>query len=194
MKLRHAALVAIVLFPLLAAGAARAEMRIAYVDMQRALGDIEEGKVAKAKLKKQFDDKQKQLDGKQEELKRDNANLEAMAREGVIKDDKLREKKADLEKKLMDVTKYWQDSQKTLSEEERRLTQEIFAKMSGIVRGIAEAEGFTFVLDRNESGLIYAPDSLDITNEVVRKYNAKYVAGGGGGNTGPAKSDKPTKK
>jgi len=65
--------------------------------------------------------------------------------------------------------------------------------MAGIVRGIAEAEGFTFVLDRNESGLIYAPDSLDITNEVVRKYNAKYAAGGGA-NPGPAKSDKPTKK
>ena len=161
----------------LAGTTARAEAKFAYVDMQRALGEIEEGKTAKAKLKATFDLKQKDLDAKQEELKRENANLESMAREGVLKDDKLREKRADLEKKLMDVTKYWQDSQKALSEEERRLTQEIFSKMSVIIRGIAEADGFTFVFDKNESGLLFAPDSLDITNELVRKYNAKYGAG-----------------
>ncbi|MGC4113878.1 MAG: OmpH family outer membrane protein [Myxococcales bacterium] len=114
-----------------------------------------------------------------------------MAREGVLKDDKLREKRADLEKKLMEVTQYWQNSQKALSDEERRLTQEIFSKMSVIIRGIAEAENFTFVFDKNESGLLFAPDSLDITNELVRKYNAKYGMGGGGA-AKPA--DKPAPK
>ena len=49
--------------------------------------------------------------------------------------------------------------------------------MAVIIRGIAEAEGFTFVFDKSESGLLYAPDSLDITNELVRKYNAKHGAG-----------------
>jgi len=175
----------------LAATAARAEVKLAYVDMQRALGEIEEGKSAKAKLKRQFDDKQKELDAKQEELKRENANLESMAREGVLKDDKLREKRAELEKKLMDVTKYWQESQKNLSDEERRLTQEIFSKMAVIIRGIAEAEGFTFVFDKGESGLLYAPDALDVTNELVRKYNAKYGAGTKGAAPAPAAKGAP---
>jgi outer membrane protein len=179
MKPSIAGLLAIAVVPLLSAPV-RAEAKFAYVDMQRALGEIEEGKVAKARLKKQFDEKQRELDQKQEELKRDNANLESLAREGVLKDDKLREKKADLEKKLMDVTKYWQDSQKALSDEERRLTQEIFAKMAVLIQGIAETEGFTFVFDKNESGLLYAPEALNITNELVRKYNAKYGSGGKG--------------
>ncbi|HEY3445628.1 MAG TPA: OmpH family outer membrane protein [Myxococcales bacterium] len=172
--------------------AARAEAKFAYVDMQRALGEIEEGKAAKAKLKSQFDAKQKELDGKQEELKRENANLESMAREGVLKDDKLREKRSDLEKKLMEVTQYWQAAQKALSEEERRLTQDIFSKMSVIIRGIAEGDGFTFVFDKNESGLLFAPDSLDITNELVRKYNAKYGMGSAGKPApAPAAKDAP---
>jgi outer membrane protein len=170
-----------------------ADVKFAYVDMQRALGEIEEGKAAKARLKGKFEGKQKELDGKQEELKRENANLEAMAREGVLKDDKLREKRADLEKKLMEVTQYWQNSQKELSEEERKLTQEIFSKMSVIIRGIAEADGFTFVFDKGESGMLYAPESLDITNELVRKYNAKYGAGKGGGAAAPAPAPAPAK-
>jgi outer membrane protein len=172
---------------------ARAEVRIAYIDMQRALEEIEEGKTAKARLKKQFEEKQRQLDTKQEELKRDNANLESLAREGVLKEDKLREKKMELERKLMEVTKYWQDAQKTLSEEERRLTQEIFAKMSGVIRGIAEIEGFTYVLDRS-AGLLYAPDSLDVTNELIRKYNARFGASGTGKAAPPAKDSKPAGK
>ncbi len=186
MKLRTAASLTAVLASLLVASAAQAQ-KFAYVDMQRALGEIAEGKAAKAKLKAQFDAKQKELDQKQEELKRDNANLESMAREGVLKDDKLREKKAELEKKLMEVTKYWQDSQKALSEEERRLTQEIFAKMAGIIREMAETEKFSMVFDKTESGLLYAPDELDLTNELIRKYNAKF----GGGVAGAPKSDVP---
>ena len=187
MKPRHLAFVAVLAATCLLGSKARAaDVRFAYVDMQRALGEIEEGKAAKAKLKNKFDAKQKELDGKQEELKQENARLEAASREGTLKDDKLREKRADLEKKLMEVTQYWQGSQKELSEEERKLTQEIFSKMAVIIRGIAEADGFTFVFDKNESGLLYAPDSLDITNELVRKYNAKFAGGGGA-----KPSDKP---
>jgi len=180
MKPRILAIATATVAMLLGTSLARAaDVRFAYVDMQRALGEIEEGKAAKARLKAKFDAKQKDLDVKQEELKRENANLESMAREGVLKDDKLREKRADLEKKLMEVTQYWQNSQKELSEEERKATQEIFSKMSVIIRTIAEAEGFTFVFDKGESGLLYAPENLDITNELVRKYNAKYGAGKG---------------
>lgn len=178
---------------MLVATSANAQGKFAYVDMQRALSEIEEGKAAKAKLKRQFEDKQKELDQKQEELKRENASLEAQARDGVLKEDRLREKRADLERKLMEVTRYWQESQKTLSEEERRLTQEIFAKMASIIGGIAQAEGFTFVFDKNESGLLYAPPELEVTNELIRKYNAKYGAGKPAAKDAPKAAPAPKK-
>ncbi len=183
---------AIVAVLTLVGSAAQAQTKFAYVDMQRALGEIEEGKAAKAKLKAQFDAKQKELDQKQADLKRENDSIEQMKNEGVLKDEKYAEKRRALEQKLMEVTQYWQNAQKALSEEERRLTQDIFSKMSVIIRGIAEADGFTFVFDKNESGLLFAPDSLDITNELVRKYNAKYGMGGGGKSA--AKDAKPAPK
>ena len=82
---------------LLVTGVARAEAKLGYVDMQRALMEIEEGKVAKAKLKAQFDAKQKDLDARQAELKKDNDNLEAAAREGLLKEDKLQQKRDELQ-------------------------------------------------------------------------------------------------
>ncbi len=199
MGARIAKAAAIALFTFLAMPA-QAQIKIAYVDMQRALGEIEEGKVAKAQLKKRFDVKQQELDKRQDEIKRDSANLESLAREGVMKDDKLREKRAELEKKLTEVTQFWKESQEQISVEERRLTQEIFAKMASVIRTMAEADGYAFVFDRNESGLVYAPDSLDLTNELVRKYNQKYGSGGKGGGAkesageGESPAAKPKKK
>ena len=53
------------------------------------------------------------------------------------------------------------------------MTRGIFDKMAAIVREIAEADGFTMVFERNDAGLVYAPPSLDLTNELIRKYNAR---------------------
>ena len=164
--------------------AARAQgfQKIAYVDLQRALTEIEEGKAAKNRLKKKFDEKQKLLDTKQEELKREEENLEKSGQ--VMAPEKKNEKMSELKQRVMEVTNFWQKAQKELSDEERVVTQEIFGKMNSIIGGIAEADGITMVFEKN-SGLLYAPPSMDLTNELVRKYNAKY----GGAPGKDAKSD-----
>lgn len=152
--------------------------KFAYVDMQRALDQIDEGKTIKAELKAEFDKKQKELDAKQDELKKEYSSLEALAREGVVAPDKLREKQMDLERRVKEVTQYWQEAQKGLSDRERKATQSLFIRMSAVVQSIAQAEGFDFVFEK--ATLVYAPESLDITNELVRKYNAKFPAAGAG--------------
>jgi outer membrane protein len=68
--------------------------------------------------------------------------------------------------------------QKDLSDRERDATKGIYERMAVIVREIAEAEGFTVVLERG-AGVVYAPTSLDLTNELIRKYNARHAAAGG---------------
>ncbi len=178
MKLRFLALTA-GLLTLATAAPALAADKFAYVDMQQALGEIDEAKVAKNRLKAQFDEKQKQLDAKQDELKKENELLEKQAM--AMNEQKRMEKMTELQRKAAEVAQFWQKLQKELSEEERKLTQEIFVKMGGIIRQIAEAEGFAMVFEKNDSGLLYAPESMNITNELVRKYNAKFPVKGAGG-------------
>jgi 3-hydroxyacyl-[acyl-carrier-protein] dehydratase len=50
--------------------AAQADTKLAFVDLQRALEETEDGKKAKNKLKTEFERKQKELDSKSEELKK----------------------------------------------------------------------------------------------------------------------------
>jgi hypothetical protein len=54
----------------------------------------------------------------------------------------------------------------------------LFDKMTAIVREISETEGFTVVLEKS-AGVVFAQPSLDITNELIRKYNQRHPSAGG---------------
>jgi outer membrane protein len=186
---RIATLAALTLALVPAAGRA-VETKFGYVDLQRALEEIDEGKGAKAQLKKEFDEKQKQLDQRTDEVKKLDADFQKQSL--VMAPDAKAAKAAEIERKKVEVQQFFVGLQQELAQKEREVTRGIFDKMVGMVREQAEAEGFTMVFDRNT--VLYAPPSLDITNELVRKYNARYGAGKGA--AAPKKADvpAPTKK
>ena len=65
--------------------------------------------------------------------------------------------------------------------------------MQPIITSIAQRDGFTMVFEKTDSGLLYAPPSLDLTNELIRLFNEKNKVAG----AAPAKkssSDTPVKK
>jgi len=159
---------------LLAPRAARAaELKIGYVDLQRAVSEVEEGKAARAQLKREFDEKQKKLDEKEAELKQLQADLEKQAL--VLSEQAKREKAELMERKFGEAQALLGQLRQELGNRERELMSALFDKMGQIVKEIAEAEGFTYVLEKNQAGIMFAPSSLDVTNELVRKYNARYA-------------------
>jgi len=182
------AAIALALAPL---AASAADPKFGYVDLQRALEEIDEGKAAKAQLKKDFDEMQKKLDQRTDEVKRLDADFQKQAL--VMAPDAKASRAAEIERKKAEVQQFFVGLQQELAGREREVTRGIFDKMVGMVRELAEAEAFTMVLDRNT--VLYAPPSLDVTNELVRKYNARYGAGKAA--AAPAKkadAPAPTKK
>jgi outer membrane protein len=185
MGMRNVLLSAALAATFLAVGApsvARAQQKVGYVDLQRALNEVDEGKAAKAALKKEFDSKQKALDERKTEFDRMRTEFEKQA--PVMSEDARRTKQADLERKGGELQAFFVQMQKELSERERETTRGIYDKMHGIVREIADAEGLSMVVAAE--ALVFAAPSLDITNELVRKYNARFKGGG----IAPAKAEK----
>jgi outer membrane protein len=178
MNAKHAVLLAVLLA--LAPASALAQAKIGFVDLNRALNEVEEGKAAKAQLEKEFKEKQKQIDAKQDELKRLKADYDKQA--VVMAEQAKRDKQGELERKAAETQQLFVQLQSELSRREQELTGPILDRLAGMVREIAEAEGFTSVFERARSGVVYMPPSLDVTNEVIRKYNAR---------TGPAKKAEP---
>lgn len=154
---------------------ARAEQKLAFVDLQRALNEIDEGKSAKATLKREFDQKQKLLDEKKSEFERLQEDAKKQA--SVMSEQARRDKQAELERKGMELQGFFVQLQKELSEREREVTRGIFEKMNVIVREIADGDGISMVVQAE--ALVYAAPSLDLTAELVRKYNARYKGGAG---------------
>lgn len=168
----------------LAPVAARAELKLGFVDLQRALNEVDEGKSAKSQLEKEFKEKQKQLDSKQDELKKLKADYDKQA--VVMSDQAKRDKQSELERKAQETQQLFVQLQAELSRREQEITGGIFEKMRVIVRDIAEAEGITMVFER--SNVLYAPAALDITNELIRKYNGRHAGTAGGKKAEPAKA------
>jgi len=156
----------------LPAAASAADLKIGYVNLQRALNEVDEGRVAKEKLRAQFEESQRQLDKEQQALR---ARKEELDKKRLAMDEAtLREKMAELDREMVRVSNLYAKLQKELAEAEARATQDIFAKMQTLVGQIAKQEGFTFVLESNEAGIVHAPAALDLTNDLVRRYNATH--------------------
>jgi outer membrane protein len=149
---------------------AAADIKLGYVDLQRALNEVEEGASAKKALKKEFDEKQQQLDGKQNELKTLKEELDA--RGSMMKPEVKQDKLNELQKRLMETQQLYYALQQELSKREGDVTAEIFKKMGVILQTMGETDSYTLIVEK--SAVLYAKGALDLTNELIRRYNDAY--------------------
>lgn len=144
--------------------------KIGFVDLQRALNEVDEGAKAKAKLKKEFEKKQKQLDSKQEKLKAMKAELDAGGM--MLQPDVKQQKMAELQKELVEVQQLYYQLQNELSQREAAATGEIFKKMGTLLQTIGRDQGFDMIVEK--SAVLFAKNQSDLTPELIRKYNKAY--------------------
>lgn len=145
---------------------------IGYVNIQRAILEVEEGRRAKDALKSTFENKQKRLSEREGELKK---LKEAIEKESLVKDDAAtRQRKLDFQNKLLELQQVFMKEQQELQQLEQKELSAITGKMKKLIEEIGEQGGYTLILEIQDSRLLYAKSHLDLTNEVIRKYNAKY--------------------
>jgi outer membrane protein len=162
------------------------DVKLGYVDLQRALSETEDGRKAKANLKKIFDHKQKELDEQQEELKKAIEDLDK--KRTLLPADKVREKETELQGRMQKVQQTYVRHQQDLQTKEQEATSKIFERMNKILAKIAVAENFTMIVDKTQGGIVFAKPHLDLTNELIRRYN-----NGEGGDGKPAAAATPKK-
>jgi outer membrane protein len=185
MSLRSTLAATAVALALTTSAAARAEAKFGYVDLQRALLEVDEGRGAKARLQTMLEQKQKDLDKEQDGLRKEKEMLDKQA--SAMSEETRLQKQTDLQKKLYDLAQRWEKGKAEMAQKERTELQSIFAKMDPIIAQIAQREGFTMIFEKNDAGLVYAPASLDLTNELVRLYNDQNKGKG----AAPAKAPAP---
>ncbi|MFL5309961.1 MAG: OmpH family outer membrane protein [Myxococcales bacterium] len=183
--------IAVLLATTALAAAARAQpMKLAYVDVQRAIQETEEGKAARGRLKSEFDQRRAQIDKKSAELEKMQQEYEKQA--PVLSEEAKRKKQEDFQKALIEARKSASDLQEDMNRQEQQAMSNILQRLQQVVAEIAERESLSFVMDKGT--LLYAPPSADVTNEVVRRYNDKFGAGEKPGGKAPPKTAQPAPK
>lgn len=164
--------VLIALTLLYAVPVAASGVKVAYVDLQRALLEVGEGKLARAKLKVYFDEKQVLLDAESERLKRMKDDLD---RQDMMIDPKVKAaKEAELQQALMELQKLYMTLNQELKAKEQEAVAPILEKMQDILTTMAQERGYDLILDKNNSGIIYAPMKFDLTADLIRLYDERY--------------------
>ena len=176
-----------------------AQVRIAVVDLQRALQrpsagqdvaarrEPEDGRRAKALLKRLFKQRQEELDKRQTELKQLSEDLEKQG--AVLSAEARQERVESLQKKALELQQLYVQYQRELAEKEAELTSQIIARMEQILRRIGQTENYTLIVERSEGGVVWTPTNLDLTDVVIQRYNSgegREADGAGGGAAAPA--------
>jgi len=143
-------------------------LKIGFVDVQNVLNESARGKEAKAKLEKERDAKQQEIRAKEEEIKKLEADLQ---KQGAVLSEAARKERQDaITRRIRDLRRLFEDFNRDLQKREADLLNEILREIRKVVVAYGKAHQYTLILEA-QSGIIYASQGADLTQEVLAAYN-----------------------
>ncbi|MBE9530619.1 MAG: OmpH family outer membrane protein [Proteobacteria bacterium] len=174
----------VICFCLLASSYGADVAKIGIVDFQRILKTSSAGKKATAEINKQGKKIEADLKKKGEEIEATKNKLE---REALVMSREMREEKErEIRIKINDFKTLQKRYVAEFKEHEKKLVGRIQEKILTIIDEMGKKEGFLLILEKREAGVMYSPNTIDITDRLIQKYNASFARN--------AEKDKNTKQ
>jgi outer membrane protein len=174
-------------------------VRVAVIDVERLVRDSALGKEAFNRVKKVNDEKKAQADALQKELRDIEQKL---ANQGQsLTDDKREQLQKQYQEKAIDFKTFQEKASRELDTAQKKELADLERRVFPIISQLGKERGFTLIFNKFQSGLVFADDAADITEDVLKRFNtqvavppaaaAKNPAPAGGA---PAPAAAPTKK
>lgn len=146
-----------------------ADVKLGYIDMQRALNSSDAGKEAKEQLAARVKKYQDEINTKQEEIKKLKDDLE---KQGMLLSESARaSKEKDYQQRLKEFQRFTKDAQDELQGKDEEYTRKILEGMEKIIQEFGRKNGYTFIFVKNE-GMLFVDEKVDVTEEVLKNFNA----------------------
>jgi outer membrane protein len=156
---------------------AAAQMKMAVVDVQRAVMQTEDGLRAQATLKKLFDSRQQELNKKQIDMQKQKEDIDRQSH--VLSAQALQKKVEDWQKQMVELQSTFSEYNKELEKRQKELTDPIFERVVGVIKRVAGTDGYDLIVDR--ATVAFARSDLDLTDRVIQLANGAGSAGDSGG-------------
>jgi outer membrane protein len=151
------------------AAMAEETMKIGFVDMQRALNESAEGKRALDELKALMEEKRTSLQKEKDviELKK-----EELDNQGLLLNEATRlEREEEIRRLERDHSRRFSDTKDELTGLEGKYTGLIRTELLELVNVIGKEKNYLLVLEKQFSAILYAPESIDMTDLVIQRFD-----------------------
>jgi outer membrane protein len=148
------------------------EIKFGYIDSQRIFMEFRETQEAERVYKKEVDQWKADAAAMEQEIARLQEELRAQSL--MLSEEKQKEKKLELDKKLEDYQRFVAETfgeEGIAAQRNRELTQPIVDRINRILERMSEEEGFSMVFDIANANIVYAKKELDLTDRVLLELN-----------------------
>ena len=143
--------------------------KVGFVDFQRIANESIEGKAAAQKVQDLNDQKVLELADKQKALQ----DAQQKEQEGltVLSDEARAQLRKDIERMQIDIERFTQDAQTDVQDLQQRLLVDFQRKVLPFVAEVGSSRGLHVVFSA-EAGIVWANRGLDLTGEVITRFDA----------------------
>jgi outer membrane protein len=155
-----------------------AAVKIGLINIQRAIIESNEGRVAIERLQKQFAPRQTDLQTRQAEIEKLQKQLREQ--EKTLSDEARASLVRQIEAKTKDFNRANEDATNEAQQAEAQAVNEIGQKMMKVLDEYARKYGYHVVFDVGspQSPVLWASASVDLTDDVIKLYNSSEPAAG----------------
>lgn len=149
---------------------AAAQATVAVIDVQRVVTDSDPGKESLQRLMTLQNEKIEEGRNLQTELTalREQFNKQRL----TLSEQKLEEMTGQIEDKTIALQRFEDDAKRSIEEARRTALGRLEQQIMPIINEIGKDRGLTLIFNKfQDSGIIYADDAIDITDEVIRRFN-----------------------
>jgi outer membrane protein len=148
-----------------------ADLKIGCVNMQKAVNECNEGKEAKKALAKEVENFQRLVAEKQKGLKEMKDSLE---KQGLMLNSEARAaKEKELQTKVREFQRWGEDRENEIKQKGMEKEKNISIGLLKVAQKLGADEGYTFIVEGNENIVLFASQSIDITDRVIKAYDAQ---------------------
>jgi Skp family chaperone for outer membrane proteins len=144
------------------------EFKVAYVNVGKLFDAYERTKASESVLEKKGKQKEAEMEGRVNELKKLRESLELL-------NDKAREAKArDIEAKADELKRFRANTSRDLRSERDEIAEGILKEIQAVVADYGKSNSFSLILD--ERTMLYGQATYDATDEILGVLNSRYKA------------------
>ncbi len=147
------------------------DLKIGYVDLQKALNESASGKKAKDRFKLEVDRMEQSLEKRKQEVEKLKDELEKKGL--LLKDEERGSLESDYRQKLRDFERQYKDSQQELQIKDREMTGRILEELRQVIHAMGEEGSYTVILEGNNTVVLYGARAIDLTDTVIKTYDSK---------------------